>query len=135
MNPNRAPFQSARALAHSKTWRTSQRPRAARSVLDCGSPLPLFPRDAISLKAKFPPSAIPREEALFALALEKDADRSKSDRFQMSLDPIVKCRQDLSYMLHAFVHPVPLDLKAVAVSFDVAEIDVAQGGGDQQSRQ
>ena len=121
MNPTRAPFQSARGLAHSKTWRTSQRPRAARSVLDCGSPLPLFPRDAISLKAKFPPAAIPREEALFALALEKPADPSKSDRFQMSLDPIVKRREDLSHMLHAFAHPVPLDLKTVAVVDDMPE--------------
>ena len=33
----------AEGLARSKTWRTSQRSRWSRSVLDCGSPLPLFP--------------------------------------------------------------------------------------------
>ena len=43
MNTSRVPFQSARGLAHSKTWRTSQRSRRTRCVLDCGSPLPLFP--------------------------------------------------------------------------------------------
>ena len=49
-------FQSARGLAHSKTWRTLWRPCHARSVLDCGSPLPLFLRDAIRPEAKFRPS-------------------------------------------------------------------------------
>ena len=29
-------------LAQSKTWRTSQRPRPSRSVLNCSCPLPLF---------------------------------------------------------------------------------------------
>ena len=35
--------QSARGLAHSKTWRNTRRPSQSRSVLECGSPLPLFP--------------------------------------------------------------------------------------------
>ena len=45
----RAALQSARGsepdrpMSHSKTWRTSQWPPHSRSVLDCGSPLPLFP--------------------------------------------------------------------------------------------
>jgi hypothetical protein len=42
MNRSQASFQSARGLAHSKTWRSSRRSRALRSVLDYGSPLPLF---------------------------------------------------------------------------------------------
>jgi hypothetical protein len=33
--------QSARGLAHSKTWRTLDRAATSRSALDCGSPLPL----------------------------------------------------------------------------------------------
>ena len=45
----RPAIQSARGLAHSKTWRTRQRPRAARSVEECGSPLPLFDGDVTRL--------------------------------------------------------------------------------------
>lgn len=34
--------ESASGLAQSKSYRPIRRPRNARSVLDCGSPLPLF---------------------------------------------------------------------------------------------
>src|SRR5688572_9126450 len=35
------PLKSARGLAHSKSFATARALRIARSVLDCGSPLPL----------------------------------------------------------------------------------------------
>jgi len=38
-----AAFQSARGLAHSKTLRAHRAAPNIRQVLDCGSPLPLFP--------------------------------------------------------------------------------------------
>jgi hypothetical protein len=42
-NQKVCPPQSARGLAHSKTLRELENHRAARSVLDCGGPPPLFP--------------------------------------------------------------------------------------------
>ena len=54
-------FLSKRARwigAHSKTWRTSQRPRRSRSVLVCGSPLPLF-RQILRVSAPPNPDGIP----------------------------------------------------------------------------
>jgi len=40
----RSAAESARGLAHSTTWRTILRLGSSRSVLECGSPLPLFVR-------------------------------------------------------------------------------------------
>jgi len=40
----RSTAESARGLAHSTTWRTDLRLGTSRSVLECGSPLPLFVR-------------------------------------------------------------------------------------------
>ena len=64
-----AAFQSARGLAHSKTWRTFRRACDSRSVLDCppsavllrrtgGSPLPLFPGNLL-VSASPNPNGIP----------------------------------------------------------------------------
>src|SRR6266545_5591705 len=50
-----SPSQSARGLAHSKTWRTFPQPRSSRSVLDCGSPLPLFPTCGVRRPLRYRP--------------------------------------------------------------------------------
>jgi len=47
------PAQSARGLAQSKNRRTFDRPNHSRSVLDCGSPLPLFHARALPLGGGF----------------------------------------------------------------------------------
>jgi hypothetical protein len=60
MNTSRARCQSARGLAQSKTWRTRRRPRSSRSVLDCGSPLPLFRMSVMTLRTTFRSVSIPR---------------------------------------------------------------------------
>jgi len=132
----------AEGLAHSKTWRTCQPPRHSRSVLparrslgaggDCppsavmlrrtgGNPLPLFASDVLRSGTKFCSASIARELAGFGLARRKPADGSESDRLQMSFDPVLKRRQHLSHMLHAFTHPVPLDLKTIAVVDNMPE--------------
>ena len=48
-------MESARGLAHSKTWRNIYRPGWRDSVLECGSPLPLFPK-RIDLTATLDPT-------------------------------------------------------------------------------
>ena len=50
----------ARGRAHSKTWRSSQRLLHSRSVLHCGSPLPLSSASVTKPQTKFGPSPIPR---------------------------------------------------------------------------
>ena len=55
-------FQSARGLAHSKTWRTSLRPCHSRSDLECGGPLPPFAGDGARVRPQNPkgiPSSSP----------------------------------------------------------------------------
>ena len=54
MNATRAALQSARGLAQSKTWRIHWRLRHSRSVLECGSPLLLFPHQPCGSASKNP---------------------------------------------------------------------------------
>src|SRR2546426_11684178 len=62
-----------------------------------------------------------REEVLFELAIGKPAGRSGLDRFQVRLDAVLKRRPHPPDLLHPFTHPVPLDLKTIAVMNDMTE--------------
>ncbi len=53
-----AAFQSARGLAHSKTLRVRRAAPHLRQVLDCGSPLPLFPRHHRAIRVHPCPSVV-----------------------------------------------------------------------------
>ena len=53
-----APFQSARGLAQSKTLRVRRAAPNFRQVLDCGSPLPLFPRHHRAIRVHPRPSVV-----------------------------------------------------------------------------
>src|SRR5205814_1982781 len=79
--------ESGRGQPHSKTWRIAKRPRIARSVLECGCPLPLF---LVAIRAARPFRSITGASGYCHRSARKPNKERTASRPRLAAAPNVK---------------------------------------------